>query len=205
MRVMLAAALVASAVLPTGEAEAQATIVGPGHARPDSRDGVLVRADVRAAWMVTNGLDFGDRPVFQVDVGAQFGRARVGAGPALALTGGVALGVGKALGERQQESLRVMGGVELPIALAIPQIGDQPVELVPVVQAGYQTQLSGGDRVGFTMRVALGLRFLPAASSLYLTFEPVSLVLLFPSSVDPTASSSRQALEFGLIKFGWRF
>ncbi len=57
MKVMLAAVLVASAVLPTGEAEAQATIVGPGHARPDARDGVLVRADVRAAWMVTNGLD----------------------------------------------------------------------------------------------------------------------------------------------------
>jgi hypothetical protein len=89
--------------------------------------------------------------------------------------------------------------------LAVPQIGDQPVELVPVVQAGYQMQLSGGGRAGFTMRVALGLRFLPAGTSLYLTFEPVSLVLLFPSSADPTASSSRQALEFGLIKFGWRF
>ncbi len=55
------------------------------------------------------------------------------------------------------------------------------------------------------MRTTLGLRLLPTATRLYLTFEPASFVLLFPLDANDAEGSSRFAMEIGLIKFGWRF
>lgn len=173
--------------------------------RPDARDGVLVRIDARIGFMITGAEGLLDRPLAQVDGGIQFGRARVGGPPSLALTVGVALGSGDFLGEDATTSMRLLMGVEVPFALAGGFVGEGPVELVPVVQVGYRTSYREASRSGFTARAALGLRLLPRETAFFLTLEPVSMTLLPSADESAGSSGGRFAVEVGVLKLGWRF
>jgi len=170
------------------------------HPTPGSAQSFLV--DARAAFLVTAGEGILDRPMAQADAGVQFTRPEVGGPPAVALTFGVALGAGE-LGAANDVDLRFLGGVELPIA--VRAFGEKPVEIVPVIQAGYQSVREEDERSGFTMRGTVGLRLFPGGDTFFFTFEPLSAVLLAPADPDSDASSSRFAVEFGILKVGWLF
>ena len=185
-------------------AQAQDGASGSRAERPDAREGVLWLLHSRVGFMVTGGDGFDDRAFVQLDGGAQFGRASVGAGPAIGLTLGTAVGASHFLGGTNV-SLRVLGGVELPWALDVTAFGDGPVELVPALQAGYLKAYDEDERSGFTLRATVGLRLLPGSSPFFFTFEPITFVLL--PSPDPSKAQdrSRLAVELGLLKVGWRF
>lgn len=209
---MLALACGLAAMLPTRRAVADSETASPPSAavnprtagRPDDRDGVLVRIDGRFAWVVTEGEGFGDHPLMQVDAGVQFGRARVGRPPAVALVVGGSVGVGEALG-KSNISWRVVGGIELPVAVSMPALSASLVEIVPVLQAGYLKVVDEDKRKGFTLRASVGMRFLFDGTAFYLTFEPFSVVLLPPPPGGFNRRTSKVAIELGILKVGARF
>lgn len=187
-------------------------VSGAHAAGPDGRiraaepgDGPLLFVQSRLGYLITPDRGFTNRPFVQADGGVQLGPARVGGPPALALTLGVAVGAGEFLGEGSTLSARVLGGVELPWALAVRSLGEHPIELVPAVQVGYQNAFGEDRRDGFTVRGAVGLRIFPGAGRFFFTFEPVSVVLLPRPDPPGKRDSSRVAAELGILKMGWRF
>ena len=194
----------ASAAAESGTQTPADSSVQHGTDRPDAKTGILWLISGRVGYLITDSPGFSDRPVFQVDGGLQFGPARPGESPRVALTVGIALGAGDFLGESASESYRLLAGVQVPVAVSGGFIGTSPVEIVPVVQAGYQRTYGQDDRAGFTGRTTIGLRLLPKSTAFFFTFEPVSLFLLAPPPAD-ASDGSRLALEIGIVKFGWRF
>ena len=165
---------------------------------------VLFLADFRTAFMITGGDGFADRPVFHASGGVQLGQAVPGGPPTVAFTLGTALSVGEFLGP-SPIAVRVLGGIELPVALGAASGPAKPPELVPAIQAGYQNAFGEDRRSGFTLRAALGLRLLSRESGFYFTVEPVSLVLLPRPDPARDRGSERLAVELGLLKFGVRW
>ena len=209
---MLALACGVAAMLPTRRAVADAETKSPPSAAvnastargPDDRDGVLVIIDGRFAWVVTAGEGVGDHPLMELDVGVQFGRARPGGPPGVALLLGGGVGVGEALG-KSNVSWRVVGGIEIPVAVTMPALSESLIEIVPVLQAGYLKVVDEDKRKGFTLRGSVGMRFLFNATAFYLTFEPLSVLLLPAPPGGFNNSTAKVAIELGILKVGARF
>jgi len=156
-------------------------------------------------YLITAGQGFTNRPFGQIDAGVQLDPARPGSLPGFALTLGVAVGAGEFLARGSTVSTRVLAGIELPWAVAVPALGKNPVELVPAIQAGYQNAFGEDKRSGFTLRGAVGLRLLPGTGAFFFTIEPASFVLLSRPDALNDRGSSRFGTELGILKVGWRF
>ena len=61
----------------------------------DSDDGLLFKIDSRIGFLFTGTEGFADRPLFQIDGGVQFGRAKPGGPPALGITLGASIESGE--------------------------------------------------------------------------------------------------------------
>lgn len=164
-----------------------------------------IAIDVRMGFLVTRTEGYADRPLLGVDVRLQIVRPRVGAGPGLGVMAGAAIGFADIFGETQSESHRWTGGVEFPWAIASAGLGPRPIEIVPLLQAGYVDSNGGDRRSGFIGRVAVGLRVPLGSDPVYFGFEPFGLTLLPDPDVERDGPSSRLAFEFGLLRVGWTF
>jgi len=159
--------------------------------------------DTRAAFLITGTQGFSDRPVLAVDVRFVIVQPHVGGGPGLGVLAGGAIGFAEIFAEAQSESHRWTGGVEFPWALAASTPGGPPIEIVPLLEAGYLVSNGGDRRRGFLGRVALGLR-VPLGPASF-GFEPLGLTLLPNPDVALPGSSSRLAYEVGILRMTWRF
>jgi len=171
----------------------------------DSEDGLLFRIDSRIGFLITGSEGFADRPLFQVDGGLQFGRARPGGPPALGITLGASIESGEIFARTASISTRFLAGIELPWAIGGSATRRNAVEFVPAIQVGYQHAFEDDGRNGLTLRVAPGIRVLQSTRTMFLTFEPLSFVLLAAPAPAEDLGDDRFGVELGVLKFGWRF
>ena len=164
------------------------------------------RVDARLGYLVTSGDSFSDRPFISFGGALEFGQARVGGPPALGVSAGIAGGFGDVFAASMSTSWRFLVGVEAAWALSDGVDGGVPgAELVPSVQAGFQTTGGQDGRSGLTVRAGPGIRIpLAPDGRTVLTFEPVSLVLL-PAPEGALEDEGRLAWELGVLKVGFRF
>ena len=170
-----------------------------------SDDGLLFRIDSRIGFLITGTEGFADRPLFQIDGGVQFGRAKPGGPPALGLTLGASIESGEIFARSASISTRFLAGIELPWAIGGSATRRNTVEFVPAVQVGYQHAFEDDGRDGLTFRVAPGIRVFPSRGTVFLTFEPISFVLLAAPPPAEDHGDDRFGWELGVLKFGWRF
>ncbi len=159
---------------------------------PDPGPKPAFRGDFRAAWALTDGSGMLDHAVLELDLGVQILPSRMGVPsptPLFGIAGGIA--------EGGHPSVRVMGGVELPI-LVHPVI-----ELVPAFFGGYLRQFRGDLRAGPMFRGAFGMR-VHGPDGFFVTLEPISVTILPIPPAGPAPYTDHFAWEFALIKIGGR-
>ena len=151
------------------------------------------RGDFKAAYALTEGAGMNDHILMEVTLGPQFGRAVAGGsvGVAPVFSGAVSIAEGG------HASLRLQGGLELALGVA------KDVELVPIITAGFLKAFGDDEREGPVARLGLAFRIL-GKNNFYLTFEPVSLVVLPAPPGGFTRYTSHVALDMGVVKVGGR-
>jgi hypothetical protein len=177
------AACVALAAAPTAD---------EGDFAPEPPTGPSFRGDFRAAWALTDGSGMLDHAVLEGDFGVQLLPTRLGV-PAPTLLFGIAAGIA----ESAEPSVRVVGGVELPIKIA-PML-----EIVPAFFGGYLRLFRGDQRQGPMFRGALGLRVL-GDDGFFITVEPISVTILPLPPAGAAPYTDHFAWEIALIKIGGR-
>ena len=160
--------------------------------------------ETRLTFLISDTGGHPDRPILGADARYTIRPARVGGGPGFGVTAGATIGFAEFFADVQSESFRLVGGLEIPWALSTSGLGENAIEIVPLVQVGHLTSNGGDERSGVVSRLALGLRIPLGDGPMYLTFEPFGLTLL-PAPDEVQDGDSRLAYELGLIKFGWRF
>ncbi len=159
---------------------------------PDPGPKPSFRGDFRAAWALTDGSGMLDHAVLELDIGVQILPPRIGVPsptPLFGIAGGIA--------EGGHPSIRVMGGVELPIPV------HPAIEIVPAFFGGYLRQWRGDLRAGPMFRGALGMRVL-GPDDFFVTLEPISITVLPIPPAGPAPYTDHFAWEFALIKIGGR-
>ncbi len=160
--------------------------------------------ETRLAFLISDTDSHPDRPILGVDARYTLRPARVGGGPGVGLTAGATVGFAEFFADVQSESFRLVGGLEIPWAIAAAGLGENAVEIVPFVQIGHLSSNGGDERSGLVARIAVGLRISVGDGPMYLAFEPFGLTLL-PAPDEVHEGDSRLAYELGIIKVGWRF
>jgi hypothetical protein len=163
----------------------------PEAARELSRNSF--RGDFKAGYALTEGAGMNDHILLEVTLGPQFGRAVAGGsvGVAPVFSGAVAIAEGGHV------SLRLQAGLELALGVA------KDLELVPILTGGFLKAFGDDGREGLVARVGLAFRVL-GKNNFYLSFEPVSLVVLPAPPGGFTRYTSHVALDMGVVKVGGR-
>ena len=186
------AVLAATPVAPSDDSGPATTPAGEFAPDPGPLVGPSFRGDFRAAWGLTDGSGVLDHAVLEFDVGVQVIPARIGV-PAPAPLFGIA----GTVAESGEASLRITGGIELPIRIA-PML-----EVVPAFFGGFMKLFAGDRREGPMFRGALGLRVL-GDDGFFITVEPLSVTVLPIPPAGPARYTDHVSFEVAIIKIGGR-